>query len=84
MQHTYTFSNGIIKDALIAQNVIMAAGKETHKRQRGSWRRMIDNEAETVEKDLERGQDNSWKQSPLTLLHGGPMLQSGEVGNEST
>ena len=52
MQHTYTFSNGIIKDALIAQNVIMAAGKETHKRQRGSWRRMIDNEAETVEKDL--------------------------------
>jgi len=43
--------NGIIKVALISQNTIMAAGKETHKRQRGSWRRMIDTEAETVEKD---------------------------------
>jgi hypothetical protein len=51
MQHTYTFWNGIIKDALIAQNIIMAAGKKTHKRQRGSWRRMIDKETETVEKD---------------------------------
>jgi hypothetical protein len=29
----------------------MAAGKKTHKRQRGSWRRMIDKETETVEKD---------------------------------
>jgi len=46
MQHTYTF-----KDALIAQNIIMSAGKEAHKRQRGSWRRMTDKEAETVEKD---------------------------------
>lgn len=47
--HLHIF-NGIIKDALITQNIIMTAGNEMYKRQRGSSRRITDKEAKQWKK----------------------------------
>lgn len=41
------------------------------------WRRVVQEEAGTVGKGLERGHGNSWECSPLVLLREGPLFQNG-------
>lgn len=55
-------------------------GKRRKGRSRRSWRKSIEEEAEIMGKNL-RGESNSWKQSPLTLLRGGPVFRSGVTGH---
>jgi hypothetical protein len=48
-------------------------GQRRGGRPRRSWRKMIEDETETVGKTT----TEAWKQSPLMLLRGGAMLRSG-------
>ena len=54
-------------------------GHRRRRRPRRSWRKMIKEEAEIVGK-IWRAQGNNWKESPLALLCGGPVLQIGATG----